>query len=301
MQAVEWISGLALRFASAQRRDQLRNAYLSARRRLQPLELAVYGRFDTAALQAHLTQRIGADYEILMVHSSVNHMLPMYTGTPLELVRMLMEFVGPTRTLAMPAFFFGDPAIGGALKTLRQKPRFDLRRTPSQMGLATELFRRMPGVVSSCHPVYRVSALGPRAAELTEGHELADSPTGLGTPFVYMARHETCVIGLVKPIQVMTQAHHTEGAMGRDFPVPYVEGDPFPVTLVHGEREIPFQMRGREYQARFDVWRLRRLLAPGTLQEWRFHHVPMFAARAGDVSRQLEAQARLGRTLYVAR
>jgi hypothetical protein len=99
----------------------------------------------------------------------------------------------------------------------------------------------------------------------------------------------------------MTQAHHTEGAMGRDFPVPYVEGDPFPVTLVHGEREIPFQMRGREYQARFDVWRLRRLLAPGTLQEWRFHHVPMFAARAGDVSRQLEAQARLGRTLYVAR
>jgi hypothetical protein len=121
----------------------------------------------------------------------------------------------------------------------------------------------------------------------------------LGTPFEYMARHSTCILGIGKPIQVMTQAHHTEGAMGREFPVPYTEGEPFPVTLVYGDEEIPFQMRGREYAGRFDIWRLRKLLAPGTLQEWRFHHVPMFSARAGDVSRQLEEQARQGRTLYV--
>jgi len=297
---VEWISGLAHRFASTQRREQLRAQYFALRKRLDPLTLAIHGRFDTQALREHLEQRIGRDFQVLMVHSSVNHMQPMYTGTPLELVRMLMDYVGPERTLAMPAFYFGDPAIGGALKTFRQNPRFDLRRTPSQMGLATELFRRMPGVLSSRHPVYRVAAFGPHARELVANHEHAEAPAGLGTPFEYMARHDTRVIGIGKPIQVMTQAHHTEGAMGREFPVPYTEGEPFPVTLVHGNEEITFQMRSRDYAGRFDIWRLRKLLAPGTLQEWRFHHVPMFAARAGDVSRQLEAQARQGRTLYVS-
>ena len=47
--------------------------------------------------------RIGADFEILMVHSSVNNMTPMYTGSPLEFVKMLISFCGPDRTLAMPA------------------------------------------------------------------------------------------------------------------------------------------------------------------------------------------------------
>jgi aminoglycoside 3-N-acetyltransferase len=299
MDPVEWISGLALRFASAERHNQLRAQYFALRKRLVPLTRAIHGRFETQALREHLEQRIGRDFQVLMVHSSVNHMQPMYTGTPLELVRMLMDYVGPERTLAMPAFYFGDPAIGGALKTLKQSPRFDLRRTPSQMGLATELFRRMPGVLSSRHPVNRVAAFGPHARDMVANHEHAETATGLGTPFEYMARHNTCVLGIGKPIQVLTQAHHTEAAMGREFPVPYTDGESFPVTLVHGDEEIPFQMRSRNYAGRFDIWRLRKLLAPGTLQEWRFHHVPMFAARAGDVSRQLEAQARQGRTLYV--
>jgi aminoglycoside 3-N-acetyltransferase len=299
MSLVEWASGLAKRFASDNAREALRAGYMAGRKRLATLQLAVHGRFDATDLTQHLESRIGHDWQVLMVHSSVNHLLPMYSGTPLDLVRALMAFVGPERTLAMPAFYFGDPAIGGALATLKARPRFDLRRTPSQMGLATELFRRMPGVVSSRHPVYRIAALGPHADAMLRGHERAESPAGLGTPFEYMARHDTCIVGIGKPIQVMTQAHHTEGAMGRKFPVPYTEGEPFTVTLVQGQEEIPFQMRGRNYQGRFDIWRLRKLLAPGTLQEWRFHGVPMFAARAGDVSRQLEAQALRGHTLYV--
>lgn len=299
MGPVEFASGLAQRYLSRERRERLRDVYLLGKKRLEPLTLALHGRFDIAALRKHLEQRLDGSFEILMVHSSVNHMTPMYTGTPLELVRMLVDFVGPARTLAMPAFYFGNPAIGGAAATFRRNPRFDLRRTPSQMGLATELFRRMPGVVSSLHPVYRTAALGPLAAALTQGHEFADSPAGLGTPFEFMARHETVVIGIGKPLQVLTQAHHTEGAMGDDFPVPYVESEPLPMTLVNGTEEIPFVLQGRQYQGRFDIWRLRKLLRPGTISEWHFHGVPLFATRAGDVSRQLEAAAREGRTLYV--
>ena len=298
MSPLEFASGLAVRYLSEQRVESLRNAYFRMRTRLSPALRLLHGTFDTQALRAHLEQRIGTDFEILMVHSSVNHMRPMYTDDPLDLVRMLMDLCGPDRTLVMPAFYFGDPTIGGAYATFKQRPRFDLRRAPSQMGLATELFRRMPGVLQSRHPVYRVSAIGPQAALLTAGHEHAKSPTGLGTPFEFMAKHNTRIIGIGKPMQVLTQAHHAEEAMGDEFPVPRQTAKPLPMVLVDRNEEIPFQLAGGGFRGRFDIWKLRTIMDRDTLQEWTFHHVPMFATRASDVTESLITAARRGVTLY---
>lgn len=298
MSLLEFASGLALRHLKGAHAGALRDAYFATRTRLAPALRLIHGSFDTATLRAHLEERIGRDFEILMVHSSVNHMAPMYTGNPLELVRMLIELCGPGRTLAMPGFYFGDPAVGGAFETFKRNPRLDLRRTPSQMGLATELFRRMPGVVQSRHPVYRVCALGPLARAMAAGHENASFPAGLGTPFEFMARHDTRIIGIGKPMQVLTQAHHVEGAMGDAFPVPSVVGESLAMTLVDGEGEVAHRMVRRDYQGRFDIWKLRTIMDRGSLQEWRFHHVPMFATRARDVTEALLAAARRGTTLY---
>lgn len=298
MSPLEFASGLALRYLSEARVAALRERYFQLRGRMAPVMRRLYGSFDTAALQVHLEARVGREFEILMVHSSVNHMKPMYTDGALDLVRMLIEFCGPERTLAMPAFYFGDPAIGGAQATFRQRPRFDLRRTPSQMGLATELFRRMPGVQQSRHPVYRIAALGPLATELTRGHEHASSPAGLGSPFEFMAQRNTLIIGLGKPMQVLTQAHHTEELMRDEFPLPSWSGEPLPMTLVDGEQEIDFQLVGRSVRGRFNIWKLREIMGRDTLREWRFHRVPMFAARAADVTRETVAAARRGITLY---
>ena len=298
MGPLEFASGLALRYLKGGQFEALRSAYRTAGTKLAPLQRLLYGSFDTAALREHLQSRIGEDFEILMVHSSVNHMLPMYSGTPLELVRMLVSWCGPKRTLVMPAFYFGDPAIGSAVDTFKLNPRFDLRRTPSQMGLATELFRRMPGVVQSRHPVYRMAALGPLAQALAAGHELAASPAGLGTPFEFMVKHNTRIIGIGKPMQVLTQVHHVEGVMGDEFPVPSVVREPLAMTLMDRDVEIPFLLTRRAYQGRLNVWRLRKIMDRHSLQEWRFHHVPIFSTRAGDVTESQIAAARRGITLY---
>ena len=298
MNALELVSGLAKRYLNDDRVGRLRNAYFTARQRLAPLLCAVHGRFDSAALRKHLHERVGTDFEVLMVHSSVNHMKPMFSDSPLDLVRMLVDYCGPNRTLAMPAFYFGEPGMGGAYATFVQNPRFDLRRTPSQMGLATELFRRMPGVRQSRHPVYRISALGPLAEELTRGHELATSPAGRGSPFETMARLDTCIVGIGKPVQVLTQAHHTEELMADEFPLPSKVGQPLPMTLLDQGQEIPFELRSRSVLGHFDIWKVRDIMRRETLREWKFHHVPLFATRAAEVTGQLVAAARRGVTLY---
>jgi aminoglycoside 3-N-acetyltransferase len=298
MNLLERVSGVAVRYFKPEHLTAAREAYFALRTKLHPLMKLVHGTFDTAALRAHLQERVGTDFEVLMVHSSVNHMKPMYLDNPLDLVRMLIDYCGPDRTLVMPAFYFGDPTIGGAYATFQKNPRFDLRRTPSQMGLATELFRRSKGVMQSRHPVYRVAALGPLAQTLTQGHEIAGSACGAGTPFEFMAKHDTRIIGIGKPIQVLTQAHHVDELLGDEFPVPTSPSTPLSMTLVDGTEEIPLQLRGRGFTWRFNIWKLREIMRPDDLQEWNFHHVPMFAAKAADVTSSLIEAARRGVTLY---
>lgn len=305
MNLIDRLSDLAVRHLPVERYDALRGFYLGLRRRVAPAMRLVYGSFDTADLRAHLDRRLlqnGArDFEILMVHSSVNAMAPMYTGNAVEFVRMLVDWCGPERTLVMPAFYFGDPKQGGAAATFRRDPHFDLRRTPSQMGLATEIFRRFPGVRHSRHPVYRVSALGPLAAALTAGHEHARSPSGPGTPFEFMAAHDTLILGIGKSFEVMTQVHHVDDLLGDEFPVPRrapTARDALVVEVKDGEERFPVTLRGNRISWRFDIARLPRLVQPGDLERWRFHQVPMFAARARTITDRLIAAARTGRTLY---
>ena len=291
-------TGLALRYLPRDQFAALREQYFALRTKLHPVMRAVYGSFDSAAVKTHLEQRVGRDFEILMVHSSINHMKPMYDDNPLQFVQMLREFCGAERTLAMPAFYFGDPDIGGASATFEKKPRFDLRRTPSQMGLATEVFRRTKGVRQSRHPIYRVSALGPLAETLTKGHETAKTAFGRGSPFDVMTAHETVILGIGKPIEVLTHIHHVEDLMGDRFPVPMSVGSHLPMTLVDGAQEIPFVLRRQGFTWKLNIWKMRKIMDPARLHEWRFHHVHLFAARAAEVTRALKNAAERGVTLY---
>jgi len=297
MGLIESASSLAIRYLSRERLLAVRASYYAGRAKLYPLMRAVYGTFDASDLREHLAERLGS-FEILMVHSSVNHMEPTYTGSPLDLVKMLIDFCGPQRTLVMPAFYFGDSSIGGAGETFRANPRFDVRRTPSQMGLATELFRRTKGVTYSRHPVYRVCALGPLAKALTQGHESAGSACGRGTPFDFMAHHDTQIVGIGKPFEVLTQVHHAEAIMGADFPVPCGPDRPVDMMLVDGDEQIPYRLSTRSLLWRRDMWKLRQIMNRQTLREWRFHHVPLFATRAAEVTNALIDAAKRGITLY---
>lgn len=298
MSLIESVSSKLLRILPSGYFLAVRNTYAKLRKRAAPVLRWLYGSFTTDDLIAGIAARVDDDWDILMVHSSVNNLAPVYDGSAGELLRALIEFVGPERTLVMPAFNFGDYGEGARDRFLRD-PRFDLRRAPSQMGLLTELFRRSRGVLQSRHPVYRIAALGPRAAELVAGHEQAPGGMGENTPFDYMARHNAQIVGIGKTFQVMTQVHHVESLLADNWPAPTLELPAIEVSVAVDKREtISMQLGGVQQQWRFDIWKLRELLGPEELQEWRFHGCPMFAARAQTVTNALQAAAARGFTLY---
>jgi len=297
MNLIESLSSTLLRLLPREYFLKIRSLYFKLKKQASPLICLIHGTFTTNDLIREIDSRLDKDWRILMVHSSVNNLLPMYKGSALELLKALIEYCGPERTLVMPAFNFGEDGEG-AREILKKNPRFDLRRTPSQMGLLTELFRRSKGVLQSRHPAYRVAALGPQAEALISGHELASRGMGPGTPFDYMAKHNAQIIGIGKGFQVMTQAHHVESLMGESWPAPQTVLPNLPVIVVDGQAEIAMEIGGTQQLWTFNIWKLRKILRDEELNEWRYHNCQMFSARAKVVTDTLVKAAERGYTLY---
>jgi len=297
MNLTESLSSILLRLLPREYFLKIRSAYFKLKKEASPLLCLLHGTFTASDLIAEIDKHLDKDWQILMVHSSVNGLMPMYKGNALELLKALIEYCGPNRTLVMPAFNFGE-AREGAREILKKNPRFDLSRTPSQMGLLTELFRRSKGVCQSRHPAYRVAALGPEAEALTSGHELAPGGMGKGTPFDYMALHNAQIVGIGKSFQVMTQVHQVESLLGEEWPAPLTLLPNIPVTVVDRQGEFEMEIGGTQQLWNFNIWKLRKILSDEALREWRFHNCQMFAARAGEVTDTLVDAARRGFTLY---
>ena len=297
MNLIESLSSALLRVLPREYFLKIRSAYFKLKKEASPLLCLLHGTFTASDLMAEIDKHLDKDWQILMVHSSVNGLMPMYKGNALELLKALIEYCGPNRTLVMPAFNFGE-AREGAREILKKNPRFDLGRTPSQMGLLTELFRRSKGVCQSRHPAYRVAALGPEAEALTSGHELAPGGMGKGTPFDYMALHNAQIVGIGKSFQVMTQVHQVESLLGEEWPAPLTLLPNIPVTVVDRQGEFEMEIGGTQQLWTFNIWKLREILSDQVLREWRFHNCQMFAARANEVTDALVEAARHGFTLY---
>ena len=281
-------------------RNRLKRQIWRTRMRLAPLYRARYGTFGADELRAELARHLPPDTEIVMVHSSLGGLEPMYDGDFKELLDALIELCGPHRTLVMPAFFFGGRKVD-PIAYYRERPLFDVRRQPSETGLLTELFRRRKGARRSLHPITSVIALGPQADELVAGHHLAKTLFGEGTPFAIMAERRTAIVGIgAEYFRSLTQVHAAEDLLGERYPLA-VRPSKLPIQLrdfdgaVH-HYELPFNeaVLGRRIE------RLERLLGPDELVQWRFHGVPLFVTSAARVTEVLIDAALRGETIYDA-
>ena len=289
------------RLTSQPFRQKMKGRAWQLRSKCAPLLRAWYGTYDSAELEAELRAHLPSDFEILLVHSSLADMHPMYRGSAQDLLNLLLRIAGPERTLAMPAFFFGTTELFNR-DYYRKHPRFDVRRTPSQMGLVTELFRRRPGVMRSLHPTHSLCALGPLAEELTATHHLSSWACGELSPFGIMGRHQTVILGLGKAYyRSLTQVHAMEEILADEFPVPRENEDPVHVDLIDKTGAvIPYEMsRPLSRDTVLKVERLQEFANPGDIKEWSFKGTVLYVTTAARVDAAIRSAALRGQTLYV--
>jgi len=109
----------------------------------------------------------------LILHCSLSSMGYVVGGIE-ALIDAVLEAVGSEGTVMMPTL----PDI--------YQP-FNARTSPSTVGKVSEAFRLRPEALRSHHPSHAVSAIGKRAAELTEGHQHTE-PTGPDSPYDRLRR-----------------------------------------------------------------------------------------------------------------
>jgi aminoglycoside 3-N-acetyltransferase len=154
----------------------------------------------------------------VMVHSSLGR-VGWTVGGPVTVVRALLEALGATRTLVMPAesprvsdpSTWNDPRVQPEwYETIRENlPVFDPLTTPTTMGAIPEAFRTFPGTQRSNHPLVSVCANGRHAEEITKQHAL-EFCEGTGTPFEKLYDLDACTLLLGVGFNRCSSLHYAE-------------------------------------------------------------------------------------------
>ena len=291
------------KFFSQKNRNSLKKRLTRIKNKLGKLDLLIYGTINDDELFIHLNEKLGKEYEILMVHCSYDSMKPMYIGNLNLLLKKLISYCSLNNiTLVMPAFFFGKGGndLSDAAEYYAKHPSINLKRTVSQMGLLSEIFRRFPGTKRSIHPTHSVIAVGPLSEKITKTHHLSDNPYGEGTPFGIMAQHNTKILGIgTKYFRVLTQVHTAEELLKEKFPINFTYDKTIPITCISQDDEsinYLFRVRKREY--RIDALRLRKFLKDIKIESWKYNGIPFFLTEAKLVTNILIQNAKKGKTIY---
>jgi aminoglycoside N3'-acetyltransferase len=180
--------------------------------------------------------------DLLLVHSSANTLfesgIRSDRDTPSDpityseaIVDLLIEHIGPHGTLLMPTEPPGDVFL-----ISRNQVVFDYRRTPSNRGLITELFRRRSDVVRSVHPRYNITGRGPLADELMRDHHRSVPYTmDENSPWYKFTQRNGKVLMLGPGLDNNSLVHLPEYLYPHDYPRALYYNKPFPFCYVTRE------------------------------------------------------------------
>ncbi len=150
-----------------------------------------------------------SDGDTVFVHSSYSTLGKApggLEGGPQTVIDTLLEIIGPQGTLIMPTFNYDF---------LKGTP-WDIRTTPSQMGVLTEIVRKDPRAKRMFHPIYSMAAIGKHAYELA-AHTSNDC---FGETTIFSKFREwdakILIIGLAYSKSI-TFLHHCEQMAGVDY------------------------------------------------------------------------------------
>jgi len=139
------------------------------------------------------------DQEIILLVISQNN-LEKYGFYVDQYLNLVLDTISDNSTLVMNCFTWNSFCQNGY---------FDIRKTPSEVGLASEIFRRMDGVIRSPHPIYSMCAKGPLAADLMI-HD-CETSWGKGSPFYLLTKMNAFCLSIGRYLdKAITLWHHFE-------------------------------------------------------------------------------------------
>jgi len=167
---------------------------------------------------------------VLLVHSSLQS-FGLVPGGAETVIQGLLAAVGENGTLLMPALTYET--------VTPKKPVFDLKNTPSCVGLIPETFRTYARTKRSRHPTHSVCGIGPLAGKILNNHARDTTPCGPNSPFHKLPGFGGQILMLGCGLKPNTSMHAIEEMVVP----PYLFNPPITYFLVDQDGQIS----GKEY------------------------------------------------------
>lgn len=174
----------------------------------------LYSPLDESGFRKVLTEDLNITTgSVVFIHSSIDNLYISFDV--LRLLEILLETVGPEGTLVFPCWHFTYRAED----YLRKGEIFDVRRSPSALGMLSEMARRYPGAKRSLHPTNSIVAIGKQAEFFTEAHHTDIYPCGESSPYYRVMQLGGIIVGIGVNVHFMSFVHCVEDVMKDKFPL----------------------------------------------------------------------------------
>ena len=168
--------------------------------------------------------------DTIMVHSSWSP-LNGFQGLVQDAIKILKKAVGPEGNLLMVSMAYGNATY----EYFEELKCFNVLRTPSRMGMMSEVFRRQKDVLRSLHPAHPVLARGKEAAWFTLDHEKCLYSCGEGSPFAKLADCSGKVLFFDVAFNTMTFFHYIEHVLREKLPFPLYNDKEYNLKVINYE------------------------------------------------------------------
>lgn len=232
---------------------------------------------------------------VVFIHSSMNQIktaFPFY-----KLTNILLDIVGDEGTLMFPCW----QGIADFDKHVKDDVVFDVKRTPSFLGILPELARRRKDAKRSLSPFNSVVAIGNNAEYYVKDHHLDELSLGVNSPFYKLAQENGIILGIGVTSRYLTFVHCVEDTFDGQFPmqVRYLETTPMKVKTLTKELitvnvKLPHPNISRRNIPDF----LKKHIDPTIASDLKIKGTNFFLAKANPLLSEMNKLAKQNITIY---
>lgn len=227
----------------------------------------------------------------VLVHSDTQAVESM-GWSPSGMIDFLLDYVGTDGTVLMPSH--------PKLKIQDGQLTFNVRRSPSTVGLMTELFRRRPGVVRSSFPFSAAAAYGARAHELLDGHGKSFAPHDQHSPYAKLAMTGGKSLCIGCDLDRMTVLHVAEDTLRDELDIAGFH-QPQSIRVINGDEKRIVVAHTRApwlwWYLNLSRW-TSDMYRHGIAKDVEVNGIPFRAASARRMLNFMDYEIKVGRSLY---
>ena len=174
--------------------------------------------------------------DTILVRSSLSS-LGYVRGGAKAVIKALLKAVGEGGNIMVPT-------LTGTIKDCPENPPIFTIDKPCWTGAIPETLRKLSGSIRSLHPTHSVAVIGADAEYLTKEHERCETPCGVNSPYLKLAKKKGKILFLGVSLASNTMFHTVEELARVRY---HLQPEPVIAQIVKGDSVVKVKTRLHAY------------------------------------------------------